>query len=85
MFRKHEPMWSGQLTELKIDLVLDGKPFKSARYWAGPKKGEIERAEIKKYLKAGIIQPAMSQMGSASAVCSEEKWEFTFLYRLQEI
>jgi len=66
MLRKHESMWSGQLgeinvTEMRIDLVPDAKPFKSAPYRAGPKTRELERAEIDKQLKAGIIEPAYSE------------------------
>ena len=44
-----------------IDLVPDSKPFKSASYGAGPKTRELEQAEVDKQLKAGVIEPAMSE------------------------
>lgn len=59
-------MWSGQLgeiniTEMRIDLFLDAKPFKSPPYTDGPKMGELGSAEIDKQLKTVIIKPAMSE------------------------
>lgn len=66
MLCKHEKMWFGQLgeinvTEMRIDLVPDARPFKSAPYRAGPKTRELERAQIDKQLKAGIIESAYSE------------------------
>ena len=66
MLRKHEKSWSGQLgditvTEMRIDLKPDAKPFKSPPYRAGPKTRELEKAEIDKQLAAGVIEPAMSE------------------------
>ena len=66
MLRKHEKIWNGELgainvTDMRIDLVPDAKPFKSAPYRAGPKTRELEQAEVDKQLKAGVIEPAMSE------------------------
>lgn len=60
MVRKHDHMWSGQLgeinvIEMRIDLIYDAKTFKSPQYRAGPKIEELEKAEIDKQLKAGVI------------------------------
>lgn len=64
MHRKHEPMWSGKLgevniIELRIDLVSDAETFKSATHRTGPKTRELERVEMEKKFKAGIIEPDM--------------------------
>lgn len=66
MLRKHKTMWSGQLseikeTELRIELNTHAKPFKSPQYRAGPKTRELEQSEINKQLKAGVIEPAISE------------------------
>lgn len=61
MSRKHEQMWRGKLedinaTEMCIDLVRDEKLFKlNTPYKADRKTRELERAEIDKQLKYGII------------------------------
>lgn len=69
MLRKHEKMWSGQLgeitvTEHHIDLVKGARPFKSHPYRAGPKARELEKFEIDKQLKAGVIEPTISEWAS---------------------
>lgn len=47
ILRKNKGMWSGQpeeinITEIRIDLVPDAKPFKSAPYRAGPKTRNLK-------------------------------------------
>ena len=69
MLRKHEGMWSGKLgeisvTEHHIDLVKGARPFKSQPYRAGPKAIELEKFEIDKQLKAGVIEPTISEWAS---------------------
>ena len=66
MLRQHEKRWSGQLgdinvTQMRIDLKPDAKPFKSPPYRAGPKTRDMERAEINKQLDSSVIEPAMSE------------------------
>lgn len=48
-----------------IDLVPDAKPVKSPPYRAGPNNGELERAEIDKQMKAGVIEPAMTEWATS--------------------
>lgn len=65
VLRKHEHAWSDQLgeinvTEMRTDLLSDPKPFKYPPLGAGPKTLDLERAEIDKQLKSGIIELAMS-------------------------
>ena len=69
MLRKHEKMWSGQLgeitvTEHHIDLIKGARPLKSHPYRAGPKPRELEKFEIDKQLKAGVIEPTISEWAS---------------------
>lgn len=42
-------------TELHIYLKEEARPFRSAPFRAGPKTCEIEQAEVKKQLDAGLI------------------------------
>lgn len=49
------------VTEIGIDLVPDAKQFNYLRFRAGPNTRELDRAEIDKQLKAGVIEPAMSE------------------------
>lgn len=64
MRHKDEGMWLRQLgeisiTEMRINIVPDAKPVRSAPSRAGQKKRELERGEIGKQVKSGIIEPAM--------------------------
>ena len=66
MLRKHVKIWSGQLgdinvTQMRIDLIQDAKPFTSPPCRSGTKTRELERAEINKQLAAGIIEPDISK------------------------
>lgn len=66
MLRRHVKIWSGQLceinvTEMRFELVRDAKPFKYPPFRAGPRTRELERAEIRKQMKAGVMEPAMSE------------------------
>lgn len=65
MLRENE-RWSGQLgeinvTEMRIYLALDSKPFKSPPFLPRPKTSELQRGGINKQLKADVIEPAMSE------------------------
>lgn len=46
---------------MRIYLVPDGNTFKSLLFRARPKTSELERMEIDKQLKAGVIKSAMSK------------------------
>lgn len=84
--RKHEKMWSAQLaeinaTKMRINLVADAKQFKSASYRAGPKTRELERENIDKQLKAGVIERDMSEWASPVLfVPNEENNSRFFIY-----
>lgn len=70
------------LTEMRIELIPDAKPFKSTKFSAGSKTVELERADVYKQLKEAVIEPAI-WMGQNSTVCTE-KGQGTLLYPLQE-
>jgi hypothetical protein len=62
-------MWSGQLGELSIikhhiDLQENAKPAYQAPYRAGKQSREIERQEVDRMFKAGVIEPATSEWAS---------------------
>jgi hypothetical protein len=62
-------MCSGQLGELsitkhRIDLQENAKPAYQASYRAGKQSREIERQEVDRMLKAGVIDPATSEWDS---------------------
>lgn len=66
MLRNHEHVFSSELgeiniTEMRIDLIPDAKQFKSPPLRPGPKPSELERAENKKQLQAGLIEQVISE------------------------
>lgn len=65
MFMTYKQAWSGKVgeinvTEMRIGLIPYAKTFKSPPFRAGPKTLDIERAEINKQLKLGVIELDMS-------------------------
>lgn len=83
MLRKNEFTWSGQVgeikvTELRIHLVLDAKPLKSAPYSADPKTRELEWTDIEKQLMTGIIEPAMLERAAPVLIVPKKDWKLRF-------
>jgi hypothetical protein len=69
MLSKFSSMWTGQLGEInitqhRIDLVPDAKPVYQAPYRAGVKGRKVEKEEVERMLKAGVIEPANSEWAS---------------------
>lgn len=63
--KKYGRAWFEQVseinvTEMRIDLVQDAKPFNSEPFQSGPNTHELERAEIYKHLKTVVIEPSIS-------------------------
>lgn len=88
MLLKFEHIWSDQLgdinnTEMRINLVPHAEPLKAPPHRAGPKTRELEVAEIDNQLKAGIIEPAMSEWAAAVLFVpkKDEKRRFCIDYR----
>ena len=69
MLKKYSKKWDGTLGEInttvhRIELIPETCPIAKAPYRAGPKAREIEDAEVKKILEAGVIEPAQSEWAS---------------------
>ena len=69
MLHKHASMWSGKLGEINttrhaIDLKPGSRPSAVPPYRAGPKTRELEKAEVERQLKEGVIEPAQSEWAS---------------------
>jgi hypothetical protein len=69
MLEPHKSKWDGRLGEVsatkhRIDLVPGARPIHSLPYRAGPRAREIEKQEIDKMLRQGVIEPAMSEWAS---------------------
>jgi hypothetical protein len=60
MLKTHKSTWDGRLGEVsakkhRIDLVPGARPIHSLPYRAGPRAREIEKQEIDKMLRQGVI------------------------------
>ena len=69
MLREHSSLWSGALgiiweTEHRIPLEPGTKPIRSMPYRKGPAMRESVAKEVKKRLKAGVIEPANTEWAS---------------------
>ena len=69
MLEKYVPMWSGKLGEInttvhRIDLKPGSRPVSVPPYRSGPKERELERAEVERQLKDGVIEPAVTEWAS---------------------
>jgi hypothetical protein len=69
MLEPHKSMWDGRLGEVsatkhRIDLVPGARPINSLPYRAVPRAREIEKQEIYKMLRQGVIEPAMCEWAS---------------------
>ena len=63
LLEKYSSMWDGglgeiKLTEHRIDLMPDARPFAQPPYRAGPKARQIEQEHVDKMLREGVIEPA---------------------------
>ena len=61
--------WSGILGTVtmashKIDIDPDARPFRSQLYRAGLMEREIQRYEVQRQLKRGVIKPCSSECAS---------------------
>ena len=64
-----QSMWDGHLgtiksTQHRIDLQPNAKPVFQQPYRAGPRQRELEKTEVKRMLKEGVIEPCTSEWGS---------------------
>jgi hypothetical protein len=69
MLGKHLSMWDGMLgnvqtTSHRIELVPDAAPVHVQPSRAGARAREAESSEVKRMLKAGIIEPTTSEWAS---------------------
>lgn len=70
MLKKQEQMWSGELgeismTEYRVDLISNARPFQSPQYRAGPKTREREKLEVQKHINIGVIEPTISEWAAS--------------------
>jgi hypothetical protein len=66
MLSKYSSMWTGRLGEIsiakhRIDLLPDAKTIYQAPYRAGTKGREVEKVEVERMVKEGVIEPANSE------------------------
>ena len=66
MLEKHQQMWDGHLGSIKatrhyIELTEDARPARSHPYRAGPTQRELEKKEVEKMLKKGVIELSTSE------------------------
>ena len=69
ILEEYSSMWDGKLGEIKltehrIDLVPDARPFAQPPYRAGPKARQIKQEHVNKMLRGGVIEPAQSAWAS---------------------
>ena len=69
MLREFESMWSGHLgrinaTQHRIELEPNSRPVYQPPYRAGPFARNIEKREVEKMLRAGVIEPSMAEWAS---------------------
>ena len=69
LLEKYSSMWDGKLGEIKltehrIDLMPDARPFAQPPYRAGPKARQIEQEHVDKMIREGVIEPAQSAWAS---------------------
>lgn len=68
-----------QCYNMKIDLKLDAKPFKSLQFRSGTKTQELKRAEIEnqgRRHRAGHVQ-----FNCTGSLGTNERWQVSHLYR----
>ena len=69
MLRPFDSMWSGELGTVKlgehrIDTDPNARPYRSQPYRAGLNDREIQRYEVQRQLKLGVIKPSTSEWAS---------------------
>lgn len=69
ILQRHSTLWDGTLglmkqTQHRIQLKPGVTPVRQHPYKAGPRAREIERAEVGRMLKMGVIEPATSEWAS---------------------
>jgi Reverse transcriptase (RNA-dependent DNA polymerase) len=83
-------MCSGQLGELsitkhRIDLQENAKPAYQASYRAGKQSREIERQEVDRMLKAGVIDPATSEWDSPVVLITKKDGSIRFCVEYRKL
>ena len=83
MIFKHEKMWNGEfrainITDMRIYFAPNAKPFKSAPSCAGPKTGELEKVEVDKQLKAGVVEQSMSEWATTIVFAPKKDGKLRF-------
>jgi len=69
LLAKYRQMWDGHLGHVttanhRIELIPGAKPVQVQPYRAGPRARELESEEVQRMLKAGVIEPAISEWAS---------------------
>ena len=69
VLKKYTRIWDETLRQINtmvrvIELAPKTRPIAQAPYRAGPKAREVQDAEFKKMLDAGVIEPAQSEWAS---------------------
>lgn len=87
---KFHEMWDGHLKRIdmakhgiELPLVNSG-PLSSAVYWAGPKAGKFQKAEIDERSREKAIEPAKSEQASLILFPQNEGWFATIRFRQQK-
>jgi Reverse transcriptase (RNA-dependent DNA polymerase) len=66
------------ITKHRIDLQENAKPAYQAPYCAGKQSREIERQEVDRMLKAGVIEPATSEWASPVVLITKNDGSIRF-------
>ena len=71
--------------EFTIDLILGTEPISIPPYRMAPAKLRELKAQLEELLSKGFIRPSISPWGAPVLFMKKERWEFSVVYRLQEI
>jgi hypothetical protein len=78
-----EAMWNGTLGEMRtpphrIELLPGAQPVFQTSYRAGKAGREVEKREVERMLKAGVIEPATSEWASPVVLITKKDAETRF-------
>ena len=80
---KHDDMWDGHLGEITavqhhIDLKPGARPHMARPFRAGPKAREFVQEEVKRMLKAGVIEPSQSEWAAPVVIAPKSDGTLRF-------
>jgi hypothetical protein len=83
MLHPHNAMWNGKLGEIKvtehrIELQPGARPVYQAPYRAGRQGREVEKEEVERMLKTGVIEPANSEWASPVVLITKKDGSVRF-------